>query len=744
MKMRIKQVKINGIRGFYYLEDSPHIIELDGKHLFLYGENGTGKSSFLDAIEWCLTGEVEESKTRRVDKREFLINKFCDKKDAPFVEIIYVHNGQEESFCRKVNSKTKFVFEDLAGDHFIDTKRIENFVIDTKQSLWDRFSTLLGFEDLIEFDRRLRKLKNTAEKKYQEITEKLRQQEKELEGLENRMAELRGKFKDSVEEDLEIKLNEEENRSRSERFKKLQEFIINLDGIIKELEEKMNLDEKLKEYKSKLANAQEMITEVEISEVVNTAYEYFKKTEEVTTCPVCGQPIEYYDVLRRLENLKENLSKIINLKSEIRKINNSIEQKQQSLLETAEKVKNLYFHLYKKELNIEISKEEFDRNLISDLETIKEDVRRESDAINEILRLSQEWGRYKEIKQNSEKSKISKETLETRMKVVKKIYDDICDFYEIYRRKYAERIAKELENISKNEVTLIYNKINQSENEVVDTFIIEPDIGNIEEPKISFRAVIKGTQKVVDALSILSTGHLRCLGFALLVARIKSNPNSLNFIAIDDPIYSIDHEHRYNLITYLRELGSQYQLIITTSDRVFYDIIKHQFNGNSFKPYNTSFGSISNCQNTEVVLSIDIKPCYRSYIEKAEEYSYINEIRAASLYARLALETVLFSLAEKVNLKIPYKRIHKITIKDLMGAKLKEELKNYFQDRSNEIEMEFQKLSHHRYFKSLLNGFPLDEKVHYPHEERSSYTVKEVKEVIETIKNFAQFVESLA
>lgn len=289
--MRIKQVKINGIRGFYYLEDSPHIIELDGKHLFLYGENGTGKSSFLDAIEWCLTGEVEESKTRRGDKREFLINKFCDKKDAPFVEIIYVHNGQEESFCRKVNSKTKFVFEDLAGDHFIDTKRIENFVIDTKQ---------------------------------------------------------------------------------------------------------------------------------------------------------------YYDVLRRLENLKENLSKIICLQSEIRKINNSIEQKQQSLAKTAEEIKNLYFNLYEKELNIEISKEEFDRNLISDLETIKENARRKSDAINEIMRLSQEWGRYKEIKQNSEKSKISKETLEKRMRVVKKIYDDICDFYEIYRRKYAERIAKELENISKN------------------------------------------------------------------------------------------------------------------------------------------------------------------------------------------------------------------------------------------------------------------------------------------------------
>ena len=93
--MRIKEIRINGIRGFKYLKDhddsaSPHKIKLGGKHLFLYGENGTGKSSFCDALEWCLTGTCEELIHRRIKNQvDFLKNKSCDDIDNPYVETIF-------------------------------------------------------------------------------------------------------------------------------------------------------------------------------------------------------------------------------------------------------------------------------------------------------------------------------------------------------------------------------------------------------------------------------------------------------------------------------------------------------------------------------------------------------------------------------------------------------------------------------------------------------------------------------
>jgi DNA repair exonuclease SbcCD ATPase subunit len=152
LKMKLKKIKINGIRGFNYLKDEngnplPHLIELNEKHLFLYGENGTGKSSLFDAIEWCFTGEIEESHNRKIQNpKDFLANKFCDAKDNPYVEILFTKKNTEETFLRKLikNKNPNFKYENEAKEHFIESNRIDNFVIDTKASLWQRFSDLLG------------------------------------------------------------------------------------------------------------------------------------------------------------------------------------------------------------------------------------------------------------------------------------------------------------------------------------------------------------------------------------------------------------------------------------------------------------------------------------------------------------------------------------------------------------------------------------------------------------------------
>jgi DNA repair protein SbcC/Rad50 len=52
--MRIKEVIINNFKNYI----GEHIINLDKKITILYGENGYGKSSFFDAIEWALTGTI--------------------------------------------------------------------------------------------------------------------------------------------------------------------------------------------------------------------------------------------------------------------------------------------------------------------------------------------------------------------------------------------------------------------------------------------------------------------------------------------------------------------------------------------------------------------------------------------------------------------------------------------------------------------------------------------------------------
>lgn len=45
--MKIKTIEISGYKAFY----GPETFNVDGKNLFIYGENGSGKSSFYYALK---------------------------------------------------------------------------------------------------------------------------------------------------------------------------------------------------------------------------------------------------------------------------------------------------------------------------------------------------------------------------------------------------------------------------------------------------------------------------------------------------------------------------------------------------------------------------------------------------------------------------------------------------------------------------------------------------------------------
>ncbi len=55
--MKVKGMTISGVRGVPSLR-----LDFEGKNVLIYGENGTGKSSIIDAIEFFFTGAVSRCK----------------------------------------------------------------------------------------------------------------------------------------------------------------------------------------------------------------------------------------------------------------------------------------------------------------------------------------------------------------------------------------------------------------------------------------------------------------------------------------------------------------------------------------------------------------------------------------------------------------------------------------------------------------------------------------------------------
>ena len=73
--MKLKQIDIKGLRG---IKESLSL-ELNGKSIVLYGDNGMGKSSITDAIEWFYTNKVAHLAGSEIDLKEALRNASVDE-----------------------------------------------------------------------------------------------------------------------------------------------------------------------------------------------------------------------------------------------------------------------------------------------------------------------------------------------------------------------------------------------------------------------------------------------------------------------------------------------------------------------------------------------------------------------------------------------------------------------------------------------------------------------------------------
>lgn len=91
--MNIDTVKIKNFRNYL----GEHEFVLNKTITILYGSNGFGKSSFFDAIEWCLTGDI--SRYDKTFERKSVINHNCDFENAECcVEIVFGGNVLSRSF----------------------------------------------------------------------------------------------------------------------------------------------------------------------------------------------------------------------------------------------------------------------------------------------------------------------------------------------------------------------------------------------------------------------------------------------------------------------------------------------------------------------------------------------------------------------------------------------------------------------------------------------------------------------
>lgn len=147
------------------------------------------------------------------------------------------------------------------------------------------------------------------------------------------------------------------------------------------------------------------------------------------------------------------------------------------------------------------------------------------------------------------------------------------DYFMEELRKYRGQLPAQLMAGLNEDVRGLYNLFNRNDDDgdkLAALYLPVTGDGKIE---ISFR---RNPGRRVDALHVLSEGHIRCLGLAILLA--KANNIKCPVIVFDDAINAIDHDHRGGIREALFEsdIFSDTQLIVTCHSNEFIkDIQQH-------------------------------------------------------------------------------------------------------------------------------------------------------------------------
>lgn len=685
---RIKSLSVGPFRGFLNNE----YFDLNSELVLIYGPNGTGKSSFCEALEFGLLGNVADAENKRFrNQNDYLKNAHTNSLKQPCIVGVDSHGNDI-----KVSPN-----ETLYRFCFVEKNRIDSFAriaaqAPSKQT--ELISTLFGLDDFTEF------VKNFTDNMDEKYIDTIGVKNKELNQKRQTIAGFKQQISTSKEELDRINAEESElaNRYRNGiSFDEMESELNGVDGkpgliqqldeeLLKPLPAKSNLtrttlkehkeaiEKSITDYNSKKQKLADFSQEVSFKQL----YESVKRVQQSSPdkCPACQTSLSKVQVnpythanveLEKLKHLSElqnemdilnktvgkligNIQQMINACAKLfPEENNSLSMLQNSSVETDQK------DFWNKLQNMVIN----DRTL---WQHIEHQVGFLEDADKEIaqaeIKRNEKIARLKELRRYSEAILKLKTRRKTALETIQKAQNEISQFetenallikeasnektiveqnlrivnaYKLFVKRliaYTNNLPAQLVENLGDLVIKLYNAFNRNDNPHEQLANICLPLNQNERLTVSYK---HSPGKLFDALHILSEGHIRCIGLAILAAKnIKENCPILIF---DDPVNAIDDEHRESIRRTLFEdnFFDKKQIILACHGEEFFKDIQNllpvkrakQSIQISFLPKEGDFN-----------IKVDRKCTPRNYLIASRNHYDRNEIREALSKSRQALE----------------------------------------------------------------------------------------------------------
>lgn len=694
MSMKIKQIDINSFRGIPELQ-----LVLDGKSLLLYGENGTGKSSIVDAVEFFFNKNVSHLKNTKflsLDKHVPHINSnLLDVGiDITFVPGNYsLERKYHQSLLIPDEDEIKHYFEIAQNKTFILRRaQLMEFIISKPSERFRALANLIGISDLDSIEL---SLKHVRDKLSAEVQHKRKIRDAVLLSVSEQLNDFLLDFDGIlpslntiiIEAGLEplssLELAEDYAANMLKSVKgKSEDKLLHLNKLLETLDISLFGNDVIEKYiefnkiVSHLFN-EKINRKLSLEKLLKDGHDLISE-DNMTKCPLCGQDIDTELLLSEINSRLEIISKLSDEYSLITQLQTEILHeitliiteiklileytgKFEQLYEQTQKLLGIIDSLNGLKSDIELKGELKQNNAAQDINVL-------NNIINQLLKEIQAIG--KDLLAATDLTDEEKNVLKI-VRIVEQIDAKI---------KNRSGINDEMNYISKKYQVAedIYSTFVQTKNEKVREIfsLIESDIDNFystlhpDDPHNSIKLTIEKRASAniqiksfgmgwEDPRAYISEGHLDSLGLCVFLAFINKFNNDCSLVILDDVVSTIDSQHRLKICKLLFTDFKDKQFIITTHDSIWYNQLKsaqiaHNINNDflnmSIKNWTLEEGPV--IEN------------HKNRWERIESKLFNGDINGAANAGRQYLEEVLSNIAEITVTKISYKKSGRYTVGD--------------------------------------------------------------------------------
>lgn len=656
MTEKIQRVAMQAFRGV------PGEMTVDfgkGESLAIYGDNGTGKSTIADALEWFFTGEIE---LLNHEGRQHAVRYVGGDDEDAATSVEVVTNGTLGGRVVFPDERTAETFQAMRRETFLLRGRtLADFINKTKTEKWKALVEILGLdaiesvrEDLQRIRNDLRKESKAAEEQAQSFRRGLGTSGEAV-TPESVLAELQ-RFCELLNVDPPQSLDRVIEPSWLTEA-------VGASTATAEPSERETLLTELKSLKTPALDASllerwnalvssERARILPRASLVREASRLLETQTIEGRCPVCGQSIDEKVLARRIEKA---LADMMDVSRELEELRDAMIERAETLRDAHDKRLSLHDRARATDLELPPLPAQSDTDLRACVDTL---ATADSQSITRYLAELRKWDRAVS-KVERETSSSEPSTRDTQLVMLAGLCEHIKGWrlaeqktaralraltladrvFEAYQAKQKEDLTELLKQISQR-VAEIYTRLHPHED--LAAVSIEPWTAKGVELAIEFHG-----SRQRPPHGVLSESHLNSLAIALFLAMAQEFNEHLGFLVLDDVINSFDIEHRGRLAELLADGFSDWQLIVLTHDQLFFEHLSRR--APSWRKLElTSWSHAAGPRTTRYETA--------GILAAAHERLQSGDLHGAAAKARRGLEELLQELCEGLRAPLPFRR----------------------------------------------------------------------------------------